>query len=728
MFRKLTGSHANGLLALIQLGPEPTACSPTYSRNKTARDEPAALLTHFWLTLQRPGIALALFLAAAFAIYAPVLNGELIWDDAYLVQENPLFRSPVFVWEVFRHYLFFDSFSTYYRPVQNWSYMLDYWLWRGAPLGYHITNITLHALSGFLLYRLLRRLLPSLLARAADARLRSAGGGLALSVALVWLVHPMHNAAVAYISGRADSLASLFALSAWLLARRAANAPDLGRRAACGCGAAGAMLTALCSKEIALVWLGLYVLHLCFFENERTRRARTLGVASALAVLGIYAFLHSLPAPRGTAGDNTWEPLYARVLLMLRALGDYTSILFFPARLTMDRSLTSAVMYRGASAWFAHVRLEYLSLLGTLALAACARWCVRGPARRLTAFAACWFFIAFLPISNLFPLNAEVAEHWIYLASIGYLLFLGACLAPHAARHPHLAAVLGLCALTALGVRTALRAGDWADQETFLKSTISAGGGSPRVLNNLANLYGMRGDLVKQEDVLRRTLQLFPEYAPARINLGSNLTKQKRTVEAEPLLSSAREQPHSAGVSGRQAGRAAANLANTQDEAGDTARALATLAEAHREFPEVWELVGLTAKIQREKQGAGAVLPEVERFAATHWWHRRAWLALGSLRFGAGDRDGAIDALRHASRLDLYDTEALTGIVEVERARQRPAIALDVQCEALGRSPDHPALYAGLADILRDLGRTGEASAADRKAQMLFAQAQRAGR
>ena len=95
-------------------------------------------------------------LLAGWLVYLPALCGELVWDDTYLVGENPFFKSPTFGFEVFRHWLFFDSFSTYYRPVQNWSYMLDYWLWRGAPMGYHATNILLHSLSGFLLYLLLR--------------------------------------------------------------------------------------------------------------------------------------------------------------------------------------------------------------------------------------------------------------------------------------------------------------------------------------------------------------------------------------------------------------------------------------------------------------------------------------------------------------------------------------------------------------------------------------------
>jgi len=40
--------------------------------------------------------------------------------------------------------------------------------------------------------------------------------------------------------------------------------------------------------------------------------------------------------------------------------------------------------------------------------------------------------LGFLPISNLFPLNAQVAEHWIYMASAGLLVMLAgfACAIP----------------------------------------------------------------------------------------------------------------------------------------------------------------------------------------------------------------------------------------------------------------------------------------------------------
>src|SRR4051812_32046687 len=190
----------------------------------------------------KPLVALVACILAGLLVYAPELNGSLIWDDYYLIRENPFFRSPVFGLEVFRHYLFFDSFSTYYRPVQNWSYMLDYWIWRGNPYGYHCTNILIHSLSGFLLFLLLRQLLPRLGAKIGDG-VSTRCDLAALLVALVWVVHPVHNAAVAYISGRADSLAALFALIAWLVVLRAMESGVAARkRAVLGLLAAVALL------------------------------------------------------------------------------------------------------------------------------------------------------------------------------------------------------------------------------------------------------------------------------------------------------------------------------------------------------------------------------------------------------------------------------------------------------------------------------------------------------
>ena len=670
-----------------------------------------------WVT--RSWVAWLLCATAGLLAYAPALGGDLIWDDRYLVQDNPFFRSPVFGLEVFRHWLFFDSFSTYYRPLQNWSYMLDYWLWRGDPVGYHLTNVLLHSFSGIFLFELLRQLIPGLLATSDKGANRQTARLMALLVALVWIVHPIHNAAVAYISGRADSLASFFALLAWLLARRASGAGSLPGKVGLGVAAAAVMLLALCSKEIALLWLALFAVHLLAFDRDSAWRVKGVALAGALGVLGVYACLHALPGARAPMESGPPLPLDGRFLLMLRALGDYAGLIVWPGRLHMERALSDPAIYGSVASWRGNPHYEYLSIVGLLAGLAVLQLCrQRWPGRRLRCFGALWFVVAFLPISNLFPLNAEVAEHWLYLASIGALLLLAGCV-PALPRRAQVAAVaVAFMAILALGVRTSVRAGDWVNAETFCLRTIADGGATPRILSTLASLYGERGDLPKQEAILRRMIARFPDFAPARIHLGICLSKQGRAPEAETLL---RVEKTDADEVSRRYPRtwpAALHLARLRHEAQRDDEALAVLAEARVRFPETWELVKYESELRK-----AAALPAVADYAAAHWWHLDSWVTLGRLRYSAGEPDAAIAALRAASRLDIYAAGPLTDIVRIELERGRAEAALAEQLEAMRREPGQPSHYLMLGSIFEKLGRPAEADAALRKAAALAAEA-----
>src|ERR1700730_458140 len=174
--------------------------------------------------LRRDWLRALLLAVVAVIVHAPALQGERIWDDSYLAHDSPFIKSPLLILEAFRHYLFLDSLSVYYRPVQNISFIVDYFFWNTDAYGFHLTNVLLHAASGVLLYFLLRQLFGSLFLRPASIVVRARAlrrlpwiSLTAFFVALIWVVHPVHSAAVDYISGRADSLAFLFASAGWLL-------------------------------------------------------------------------------------------------------------------------------------------------------------------------------------------------------------------------------------------------------------------------------------------------------------------------------------------------------------------------------------------------------------------------------------------------------------------------------------------------------------------------------
>src|SRR5436190_15106506 len=244
---------------------------------------------------ERQWLRVALLCICGLVARFPALSGLPIWDDDYLVSSNPFIKSPLLILETFRHYLFPDSFSAHYRPVQNISYCLDYFFWKGDPLGYHLSNLFWHVGGAILLYFLVDRLLANLAARSADAELnasepsrRSALSTAAFLIALLWVVHPVHSAAVDYISGRADSLACFFACGSWLLYLHARNVIRPALRALIYFSAALSALLALASRESGCTWLLVFLLHLFILDRGITLRGRFIVLAACLGVLGAY--------------------------------------------------------------------------------------------------------------------------------------------------------------------------------------------------------------------------------------------------------------------------------------------------------------------------------------------------------------------------------------------------------------------------------------------------------
>ena len=180
---------------------------------------------------------------AGLLSFSTSLSGDLVWDDHHLVGNGGLFRSPLFFFEVFNHWLDPNSPVPYYRPVQNLSYFFDYLLWRGNLFGYRFTNLLLHGASAAFLFLVLGNLFSLILEPRKDPL---APRICAFLIALVWVCHPIHNAVTAYISGRADSLASLFSLFGWWLALKARKWKSPYRYVGFT-GALFAALLALCS-------------------------------------------------------------------------------------------------------------------------------------------------------------------------------------------------------------------------------------------------------------------------------------------------------------------------------------------------------------------------------------------------------------------------------------------------------------------------------------------------
>src|SRR5438552_2584123 len=279
-----------------------------------------------------PPVGLALLTLAAFA---PGLRNGFVWDDQFNFVDNPHVRG--LGWSELR-WMLTTAGSTHpgwggqWIPLTWLTVALDYRLWGLNPLGYHLTNLVLHAANAVLLFALARRLL---------AAATPTGGAGALSVgaattALFWALHPLRVESVAWATERRDVLSGVFFLLAVLTYVRAVLAGAPGRRWWLA-GSVGAYALALASKATVLgLPLALLVLDAYPLARLRGRWRERLVEKVPYALLAAADAGLTLHAVRVAASLTPADqyPLPARVATALYGLWFYVEKTVFPLGLS----------------------------------------------------------------------------------------------------------------------------------------------------------------------------------------------------------------------------------------------------------------------------------------------------------------------------------------------------------------------------------------------------------
>jgi Flp pilus assembly protein TadD len=229
---------------------------------------------------------------------------------------------------------------------------------------------------------------------------------------------------------------------------------------------------------------------------------------------------------------------------------------------------------------------------------------------------------------------------------------------------------------------------------------------------NLAQVYAAAGNYAKAEPLLRKVVEMSPDYPMGQNALAHLLLSQGKNEEAEQVFTVARKLGERTRAAQPRTWIAALNIAYMRHREKDVPGALAILEQAIAEYPGTWPLLNLHAELLSGTQGPRAAIPLVEEFVRHHWWHLPANLALAKLHLADGNLDRAEQLLRGASWLDVYDAESLNVMALISIQRDQLGDAYSIQRRAVARQPHQPRQYVLLADVLRRMGRADEARVA----------------
>jgi protein O-mannosyl-transferase len=278
-------------------------------------------------------------------VYLRTLGCDFVsYDDPDYVLNNPLIRHL----DV-RHVVsaFTDQYSGWWMPLTWISLAIDYHFWELNPLGYHFTNILLHAVNTGLVVLIAGRIWTQIQGQDSGGPLPcddSAGQRQGeylypltmLLAGLLWGIHPLRVESVAWVTERKDVLNGLFSLGSILLYLRYAQS-----RKADGRGGAGVYLLSLLmfalslmAKSISVV-LPLMLLVIDWYPLNRLRRGRIFPVLAEklpfilLSVVMAIVTIH-FTSQVGYLVPYSVFPFSQRLAVSGNALFEYCRLMLYP--------------------------------------------------------------------------------------------------------------------------------------------------------------------------------------------------------------------------------------------------------------------------------------------------------------------------------------------------------------------------------------------------------------
>jgi tetratricopeptide (TPR) repeat protein len=611
-------------------------------------------------------ISLLVF-ALATVPFLPCLSAGFVYDDVWMVRENPHYRG--LGWQQLA-WMFTTFHMGHYQPLTWLTLGLDYVLWGENPRGYHLTSILFHAICAVAVYRLaelaIRRGLQGSSQDTPNLHAIQFG---AIFAALVFALHPLRVESVAWVTDRADLVATLFlllSLLAYLRAHPEARSPvQKGWLAAAVTFIALSLLGRGSGIMLPVILLMLDWYPLRRLAGGRLPPARFWQLLHEKAPFLMLAAAAAAVAPVAKAHARLVVPLAEHGLLG-RLLQSCYGLVFYLQKTLIPANLVPMYELRPPlNALSARYLIPVVLVLAALA----GLWRYRHKAPALVAALGA-YGVALLPVLGLVQAGPqEVADRYSYFPAVFYSILAGGALAWLVQRRKirpayGLLSIAGVI-VAVLAVLSWRQCQVWQNEEALWVHAAKHGPPSAFVQFNLGTVLARRGQTQEAVEAYARASELAPDWPQARFYYANGLCELGRLEQAVQNYQKALKlQPSYA--------EATLRLASTlvrMNRLEEATAAYEHLLRLEPQNPAAWFNLGvLQQRLGRLAEAADSykkalqVAPDLNE----------ARCNLASVLAGQGQIEAAISQLHEVLRRDPNHAEAQRGL-EILSATTRPA-------------------------------------------------------
>ncbi|UCD84417.1 MAG: tetratricopeptide repeat protein, partial [Deltaproteobacteria bacterium] len=427
------------------------------------------------------------------------------------------------------------------RPLLMFSFALNYRFSGLETWSYHLFNIILHSLNGIFIYIIV--LITLSLSSGGERRSLGQIKLIALVSSLLFLSHPVHTESVTFISSRSSMLCTCFYMFTILLYIEARGRVRFIYYLVFS---VISFLLALATKELAATIPVILLLYEYTFISqgdwEELYRASKRYLWPYFLVIGLFLIYRFSFLPPAKTYGSLLSP-YVYLLNEFHVIVNYLRLLIFPVNLNVDPDFPiSKTLFEPA------VAISMMAL-AAIALVAVIRF-KRSPT---SSFCLLWFFITLVPTSSINPLLDVMAEHRVYLPSVGLCIFSGIIINRVSelrffefsySRMKKMILGLFLLILVFNSLGTIKRNFIWSDDLSLWEDTTRKSPRKWRVLGNLGLAYEERGMLDRAAVILEDAVRVNPTYTKAFNTLGVTymkkgmidlaISKFKRSLQLNP--------------------------------------------------------------------------------------------------------------------------------------------------------------------------------------------------